>query len=294
MPPPAKPLTNGILVSPGACHPLLDPVVQSFLDRGAEAACVSPAPIMPPMPAMATADRGFDLLRPARFAAGPLPILVYLHVAGPVSRHDALLALADSSGVAVLLHPITAAAPQEMRERSILDALDAVAAQSVELDIDPARIALGGDGLGALAAVSFASSSRAPAYRPAVLVLTTPILGHPALDGPAAGLTASAADELAAAGIAMTGKHGWPTAYPFERLRKLPPTVIVTAQADPFRDAAEAFARRLMAAEVDVCASRMLGTIHDFAWLPDLVQARSTLAAHCMVAGMLREHLALT
>jgi acetyl esterase/lipase len=72
----------------------------------------------------------------------------------------------------------------------------------------------------------------------------------------------------------------------------LPATILLTAEVDPFRDVAESFARRLMAAEIEVSASRNLGTIHDFAWLPDLLHARGTIDAHCIIANAIRERLA--
>lgn len=50
----------------------------------------------------------------------------------------------------------------------------------------------------------------------------------------------------------------------FELLRKLPETLIITAEADPVRDEAEALARKLRDADGKVVELRLQGIIHDF------------------------------
>ena len=49
-----------------------------------------------------------------------------------------------------------------------------------------------------------------------------------------------------------------------DQLRNLPPTLIITDENDVLRDEGEAFAHKLMNADVDVTAVRFLGTTHDF------------------------------
>lgn len=264
------------LISPGASHPVLDPMVQTFLDRHAEGS-LEPLPPCGPV-------QGFHLLHPVRHGERPLPILVYLQdIAGP-SRAQAMQMLADRTGFAVLLHAFPADADAGTVERAMLNALAQLGKEGAALGIDPARMVMGGDGLGALVATAFASRKGHAGHRPALLILATPVL-----DEPAEGFgTAWLSTRDAQAAKLPPGDEGWPAHYPHERLRRMPPTVLVTADMDPFRDGAEAFARRLMAADVEVAASRTLGTIHDFTWLPGLAHACGTLGAHDVITGALR------
>lgn len=71
-------------------------------------------------------------------------------------------------------------------------------------------------------------------------------------------------------------------------LHGLPPTLLITAEADVTRDKAERFAVRLRAAGVSVTAVRYLGTVHDFAVLDALRWTPSAQAAIAQVACYLR------
>ncbi|KAI9259528.1 alpha/beta hydrolase fold-domain-containing protein [Phascolomyces articulosus] len=51
-------------------------------------------------------------------------------------------------------------------------------------------------------------------------------------------------------------------------LKELPPTLVLTCEVDCLLDEGEAFARKLLAAGVDVTAIRILGTIHGFLDMP--------------------------
>ena len=61
-----------------------------------------------------------------------------------------------------------------------------------------------------------------------------------------------------------------PLRAPVSELRGLPPALIITDENDVLRDEGEAYARKLMEAQVDVTAVRYLGTIHDFMMLNGL------------------------
>ena len=49
-----------------------------------------------------------------------------------------------------------------------------------------------------------------------------------------------------------------------DELRGLPRTMVITGEADVLRDEAEAYVRKLMAADVSVVATRYLGAVHGF------------------------------
>ncbi|KAI9273147.1 Alpha/Beta hydrolase protein [Helicostylum pulchrum] len=56
----------------------------------------------------------------------------------------------------------------------------------------------------------------------------------------------------------------FPSNLDIKDLIGLPPTLMITGEADPLRDEAEIFARRLLEAEVDVSSYRVQGVLHGF------------------------------
>jgi len=76
-----------------------------------------------------------------------------------------------------------------------------------------------------------------------------------------------------------------------EKLKGLPPALVITAENDPLRDEGEAYARKLKEAGVKVDAVRYNGTIHDFVLLNALRHVPSTEAAINQVTDGLRQHL---
>jgi acetyl esterase len=104
-------------------------------------------------------------------------------------------------------------------------------------------------------------------------------------------LNGAQAEARARSALRLAGPDGWPADQPRGRLRRLPPILLLTAEVDPFRDAAEAFARKMMAAEHEISATRSLGMIHDFSWLPPLLSARGVVDAQCLVACAVRQAL---
>ncbi len=64
--------------------------------------------------------------------------------------------------------------------------------------------------------------------------------------------------------------------------------LVITAEADVLRDEGEAYAHRLLAAEVPVTAVRYLGAIHDFVLLNPIAQSLPTRAAIAQATAALR------
>ena len=76
-----------------------------------------------------------------------------------------------------------------------------------------------------------------------------------------------------------------------EQLAGLPPALIIADENDVLRDEGEAYARKLIAAGVEVTAVRALATFHDFAMLNPLAATPATRAAIRLAAYKLSEAL---
>lgn len=64
-----------------------------------------------------------------------------------------------------------------------------------------------------------------------------------------------------------------------EQLRNLPPALVITNECDVLRDEGESYAHKLIEAEIDTTAVRLLGTVHDFAMLNALTDTPAVRVA---------------
>jgi acetyl esterase/lipase len=74
-------------------------------------------------------------------------------------------------------------------------------------------------------------------------------------------------------------------------LRGLPPTLVITDEADVLRDEGEAYAAKLREAGVDVTAVRVLGMVHDFLMLDLLRDTNATKVARHLAIDALKTAL---
>lgn len=219
----------------------------------------------------------------------PLPAVVYLHgggwVIGSVETHDGLCrALAAASGCA-LVSVDYRLAPEHKFPAAVDDAYAAlceVAARAQELCLDPARLAIGGDSAGGtLATVACLMARERGGPTPRAQLLLYPSTSHDRD-------TTSHAEF--ASGFLLTrplmewfsahylrgpedARHPYVAPLHAEDLRGLPPALIVTAELDPLRDEAEAYARRLEDAGVPVWLRRYGGAVHGFLQMAGVVPA---------------------
>jgi len=227
-----------------------------------------------------------------------LPVLVYFHgggwVIGSLETHDGTCReLARGAGCVVV--SIDYRLAPEHRYLAAADdcyaATQWVAEHAEELDIDPARIAVGGDSAGGNlgAAVSLMARDRqgpAIAHQLLIYPVTDADFDRGSYVDNALGYF------LTRAGMEWFWNHYVPD--PAERtqpycaplrapdLSGLPPALVITAEFDPLRDEGEAFADRLKAAGVATRATRYDGMIHGFFSMGAIAPAaREAVAEAC-------------
>lgn len=214
-------------------------------------------------------------------ATGTLGALVYFHGGGfvlcSIDSHDALCRqLTVDAGCAVFSVEYRLA--PEHKFPACMD--DCYAAtvwafdQASALNIDPKRIAVGGDSAGGAIATAVAIMAKrkgAPAI--AFQLLIYPVTDLRSMDTPSYiengegyFLTAKQMAWFRRHYLASEADRSNPLASPLActELRGLPPALVITAEYDPLRDEAEAYARALQAAGVTCTLKRYDGAIHAF------------------------------
>ena len=246
------------------------------------------------------------ILRP-QHATATLPIIVYIHGAGWVfgstQTHDRLMRELAVGAQAAVVFPAYRLCP-EVRYPTALEecymVAQWVAERGQEHGLDAARLAVAGDSVGGNMATVITLLSRERGGPDIRLQL----LFYPVTD--AAFDTASYhqfAEGYHLRRDAMMWFWDQYTRNPSERneitasplragvaqLKRLPPALIVTAEADVLRDEGEAYANKLREAGVRVTAARFQGTIHDFVMLNALAHSAATRGAIALATAWLRE-----
>ncbi|MFF3874877.1 alpha/beta hydrolase [Streptomyces sp. NPDC001978] len=251
---------------------------------------------------------GFWTVRPVG-VTGPLPTLLYLHggrwMLGDAQTHARLISeLVTGAGVCAVVPEYSrtpeARYPVALEECYAL--LDWAVSRADELGLDTRRLAVAGDCAGATLAAAvtmLAKSRRGPRISAQLLYypLTDSRCDSPSQRQFATGylLTRRALRAYWARYVDDPALLAEPTASPLraraEDLVGLPPTLIVTAEADVARDEGEHYARNLSEAGVEASAVRFLGTIHDFVALHALHDSAPTRAAVLHGCSFLRARL---
>jgi acetyl esterase len=218
----------------------------------------------------------------------PLPLLVYFHgggwTIGDLDTHDIICrTLANKAHCAVVAVDYRMG-PEHRFPAAVDDCVAAtrwLAGQGAALDVDPARIAVGGDSAGGNLAAVVAISLRDAGGPPLVFQA----LAYPATDQ----RMDSASHISFAEGYLLTRKNmlwfrdnylspgdydDW-RASPIRAadLARLPPAHIITAGYDPLRDEGRAFSDRLFAAGVPVLYECFEGMAHGFLTMGGVVAA---------------------
>ena len=218
---------------------------------------------------------------------GPRPVLVYFHgggwVIGDIDTHDGTVrAIAEGSGATVVSvgYRLAPEAPFPAAIDDCLAATRWVVEHAADLDVDPSRLAVGGDSAGgnlaAVCAVELRDTPVDVAFQLLIYPVTDGTLSRPSIDANAEGyfLTKATMDwfweQYVGAGD-RTGPRVSPVHLPDDALAGLPPALVITAEFDPLRDEGEAYGARLVGAGVAVTTSRYDGVIHGFFSMRDLV-----------------------
>ena len=249
------------------------------------------------------------ILRP-QDARTPLPVIVYIHgagwVCGSTQTHDRLVReLAVGAGAAVVF-PVYRRCPEVSYPTALEECYMVarwVARHGQEHGLDAKRLAVAGDSVGGTMAAVVTLLSRERGEPDIRLQLLFYLVTDAAFD------TASYhqfAEGYHLRRDAMMWCWDQYTRHPGERneitasplrasiaqLQRLPPALIITAEADVLRDEGEAYANKLRQAGVRVTAVRFQGTIHDFVMLNALAQSAATRGAIALATAWLREGFA--
>jgi acetyl esterase len=229
-----------------------------------------------------------------------LPAVVYYFgggwVLGNLETSDAICRILCNRGACAVVAIAYRLAPEYPFPAAVQDAdagLSWVVSNAVRLSIDPNRIVVAGDSSGGNLAAAVAQIRRDGTPR-----LAGQVLIYPSVDQTACGGSMELDDPL----VFNTHSVAWyrshylgpssdardPRASPglATNLAGLPRAMILTAEFDPLRDEAEAYARRLHDAGVPVRHRRYDGCIHGFFAMASLPEAQ---VAHDDVGRELRD-----
>ncbi len=225
---------------------------------------------------------------------GPHPVTLYMHgggyVVGDLDTQDMIARALCHWGQTLLVSLDYRLAPEHKfpaAPNDVWNALNWLAVHAAELGGDPARLAVAGDSAGGNLACAAALRARDAGLSLRAQVNLYGSCNYPSEDRPSAREFANGpilkADDVAwfwEQYLEDPAQANNPQASPYRAASHegLAPAFIGTAECDPSRDDAEAYAETLRQAGVDVVAKRYAGMVHGFAsWVAFLPGAREVL-----------------
>ncbi len=232
--------------------------------------------------------RVYRPLDPGPDADGLRPVILWIHGGGWVlfdlDTYDASCrGLCNKTG-AVVVSPDYRRSPEASFPAAYDDVLTAwrwVASHAADLGVDPGRMAIGGESVGGTMAAATALSlaegdgTAVTAPTPAGLVCVYPLttaeeLGDSMVDeADARPLSKAVLSWMAMHAFADTpdAVADWRVdllSVGADRLRLLPPTLIVLAERDPLRSQGEQLAEQMRTAGIDITCTMYPGVMHEF------------------------------
>lgn len=248
------------------------------------------------------------IIRPAG-AQGPLPVVFYIHGAGWVfgdeHTHDRLFRELVVGAGAAGVFPVYDRAPEKGYPTQVEQNYAVgqwVLQHGSEHGLDTSRIAVTGESVGGCMSAVFALMNKDRGG----IDLKAQVLLYPVtnadFDTPsylqfAEGyyLTREGMqwfwDAYTTDRAQRAEKYASPLQASLEDLKGLPPTLVITDEADVLRDEGEQYANKLREAGVDVTSVRVAGMVHDFLLLDSLRDTKGANVARHLAIDALRTAL---
>ncbi|MEV0685652.1 alpha/beta hydrolase [Nocardia sp. NPDC050378] len=248
------------------------------------------------------------IIRP-KGAQGPLPVVFYIHGAGWVfgdeHTHDRLFRELTVGAGAAGVFPVYDRAPEKKYPTQVEQNYAVgqwLLAHGAEHGLDTSRVAVTGESVGGCMSAVFALMNKDRGG----IDLKAQVLLYPVT---AADFDTPSYHQFAEHYYLTRDGMKWfwdayttdpdarrePYASPLEagveQLRGLPPTLVITAEADVLRDGGELLTNKLREAGVEVTGVRISGTVHDFLLLDSLRDTPATNVARKLAIDALREAL---
>ena len=248
------------------------------------------------------------IVKPAN-PSHPLPVIFYIHgggwVFGSAHTHDRLVRELAVRAHAAVVFPEYDRSPEARYPTAIEQnyaVAQWVAKHGAEKRLDPGRVVVAGDSVGGNMAIALALLAKERGDVP----LAGQLLFYPVTD---ASIETDSYHHFAEGYYLYRDGMRWywdqyttnpehraeitasPLRATLDQLRGLPPTVVLTAEADVVRDEGEAFASRLREAGVSVSAMRLGGIVHDFVMIDLLRNTAACRAAMNLATSFLRQTL---
>jgi acetyl esterase len=248
------------------------------------------------------------MLRPLA-AAGPLPVILYMHgggwVLGNAGTHDRLvreLAVGAHAALAFVEYDRSPEARFPVAIEQGYAVAQHITRSGAAHGLHPDRMAVAGDSVGGCmaAALTLMAEGRGDVrfvHQSLYYPVTDAAMDTPSYEQFAEGyhLTAKAMawfwNAYAPDPETRTSSYASPMQASDQQLAGLPPALVIVDECDVLRDEGEAYAARLRANSVDVTTVRYDGTIHDFMMLNPLAETHATRAAIAQAISTLREAL---